>query len=233
MTASPTPRTQLPPRLLPVLYFGAAHVALALAFAAVAIDPRGVSGFFYHSRMLGDRPPGDARLDHRVDPRLAVPRRSDRAARVDSGHVARLHRVRPRPHRHRRHGGALLASGVRRHGVVGHHGRHRHHRRRRSGRSATAAGGAAARRQCAHRPGVSQRRRRGDPGRADRVRQGLSLPAGVRARQRLRARPPRGARLGDDDGRRRRVSAAADGSAGGDAQADRVCGSARSFCKRA
>ena len=48
-----TPRAQLPPRLLPVLYFGAAHVALALAFGAVALDPRGVSGFFYHSRMLG------------------------------------------------------------------------------------------------------------------------------------------------------------------------------------
>jgi len=52
VTASPTPRTQLPPRLLPVLYFGVAHVALAIAFGAVALDPRGVSGFFYHSRML-------------------------------------------------------------------------------------------------------------------------------------------------------------------------------------
>jgi hypothetical protein len=48
-----TPRTQLPPRLLPILYFGTAHVALAVAFAAVALDPRGVSGFFYHARMLG------------------------------------------------------------------------------------------------------------------------------------------------------------------------------------
>lgn len=48
-----TPRAHLPPRLLPILYFGAAHVALALAFGAVALDPRGVSGFFYHSRMLG------------------------------------------------------------------------------------------------------------------------------------------------------------------------------------
>ena len=48
-----TPRTRLPPRLLPVLYYGAAHVALALAFGAVALDPRGVSGFFYHPRMLG------------------------------------------------------------------------------------------------------------------------------------------------------------------------------------
>jgi hypothetical protein len=47
------PNTHLPPRLLPVLYFSAAHVALALAFGAVAMDPRGVSGFFYHPRMLG------------------------------------------------------------------------------------------------------------------------------------------------------------------------------------
>src|SRR5215213_1061855 len=47
------PRTQLPPRMLPVLYFATAHAALALAAAAVALDPRGVSGFFYHARMLG------------------------------------------------------------------------------------------------------------------------------------------------------------------------------------
>jgi hypothetical protein len=51
VTASP--RSQLPPRLLPVLYFGVAHVALALACLSVASDPRGVSGFFYHARMLG------------------------------------------------------------------------------------------------------------------------------------------------------------------------------------
>jgi hypothetical protein len=47
-----TARTHLPPRLLPVLYFGVAHVAFALACLAVGLDPRGVSGFFYHSRML-------------------------------------------------------------------------------------------------------------------------------------------------------------------------------------
>ena len=28
------------------------HGALALAFAAIALDARGVAGFFYHSRML-------------------------------------------------------------------------------------------------------------------------------------------------------------------------------------
>ena len=49
MTAASPP---LPPRLLPILYVGAAHVALAFAFGAVAIDPRGVAGFFYHPRML-------------------------------------------------------------------------------------------------------------------------------------------------------------------------------------
>jgi hypothetical protein len=38
--------------MLPVLYFGTAHAALILAAAAVAFDPRAVSGFFYHSRML-------------------------------------------------------------------------------------------------------------------------------------------------------------------------------------
>jgi hypothetical protein len=48
-----TPRAHWPPRLLSTLYFGAAHVALAVAFGAVAADPRGVSGFFYHPRMLG------------------------------------------------------------------------------------------------------------------------------------------------------------------------------------
>lgn len=42
----------LPPRLLPILYFGVAHAALALAFAAVAVDPHAFAGFFYHPRML-------------------------------------------------------------------------------------------------------------------------------------------------------------------------------------
>ena len=49
---STPPRPQLPPRLLPVLYFVVAHAALTLACLAVALDPRGVSGFFYHPRML-------------------------------------------------------------------------------------------------------------------------------------------------------------------------------------
>jgi hypothetical protein len=50
---APARNTQLPPRLLPVLYFAVAHAALLLAFGAVAVDPRGISGFFYHSRILG------------------------------------------------------------------------------------------------------------------------------------------------------------------------------------
>jgi hypothetical protein len=43
---------RLPPRLLPLLYLGFAHAALAVAFAAIAVDPRGAAGFFYHPRML-------------------------------------------------------------------------------------------------------------------------------------------------------------------------------------
>lgn len=35
-----------------MLYFSLAHVALLLAFAAIAADARAVAGFFYHSRML-------------------------------------------------------------------------------------------------------------------------------------------------------------------------------------
>jgi hypothetical protein len=43
---------RLPPRLLCILYVALAHVSLALAFAAVAIDPPGPAVFFYHSRFL-------------------------------------------------------------------------------------------------------------------------------------------------------------------------------------
>jgi len=36
----------------PLLYFGFAHLCLAAAFAAVALDPRGLAGFYYHPRMV-------------------------------------------------------------------------------------------------------------------------------------------------------------------------------------
>lgn len=42
----------IPPRTLVLLYLGTAHISLALAFALVGSDPRGVAGFFYHSRMV-------------------------------------------------------------------------------------------------------------------------------------------------------------------------------------
>ena len=42
----------LPTRILPILYFGVARVALACAFAAVALDPVAVAGFFYHARIV-------------------------------------------------------------------------------------------------------------------------------------------------------------------------------------
>ncbi len=47
-----SPGPELPPRLLPVLYFAVAHTALLTAFGAVTLDPRAFSGFFYHARML-------------------------------------------------------------------------------------------------------------------------------------------------------------------------------------
>lgn len=40
------------PGLLPVLYFGFAHLSLAVAFGEVAIEPQKVAGFFYHPRMI-------------------------------------------------------------------------------------------------------------------------------------------------------------------------------------
>lgn len=51
-TAVSDPRTDaLPPRLLPLLYIGAAHLSLTLAFACAAWRPRALTGFFYHSWM--------------------------------------------------------------------------------------------------------------------------------------------------------------------------------------
>jgi hypothetical protein len=41
-----------PTRILPLLYFAAARVTLAAAFAAVALDPHSVAGFFYHTRIV-------------------------------------------------------------------------------------------------------------------------------------------------------------------------------------
>lgn len=46
------PSDKLPPRTLPLLYLGTAHVALALAFGAATWWPHAVAGFFYHSWMV-------------------------------------------------------------------------------------------------------------------------------------------------------------------------------------
>lgn len=45
-------RAQLPLRPYPLLYFGWAHLCLLVATLTLAVDPRGVAGFFYHPRML-------------------------------------------------------------------------------------------------------------------------------------------------------------------------------------
>jgi len=42
-----------PPRLLPLLYLGTAHVSLALAFLFAACWPHAIAGFFYHSWLIG------------------------------------------------------------------------------------------------------------------------------------------------------------------------------------
>jgi hypothetical protein len=45
-------RDRLPPRRLPLLYFGFAHLALAVAFATCALAPRSLLGFYYHPRLI-------------------------------------------------------------------------------------------------------------------------------------------------------------------------------------
>jgi hypothetical protein len=44
---------RLPARALPLLYFGTAHVSLAVAFLLAALWPDAVAGFFYHPWLLG------------------------------------------------------------------------------------------------------------------------------------------------------------------------------------
>jgi hypothetical protein len=46
------PNERLPPRTLPVVYVAAAHLSLALAFLAIALEPSRFMGFYYHPRML-------------------------------------------------------------------------------------------------------------------------------------------------------------------------------------
>jgi hypothetical protein len=45
--------TRQPAKILPLMYFGAAHLSLGVAAAAAAWWPRAVAGFFYHSWMVG------------------------------------------------------------------------------------------------------------------------------------------------------------------------------------
>lgn len=48
-----TPTRRAPARLLPLLYFGSAHLALALACLFAACWPQSVAGFFYHPWLIG------------------------------------------------------------------------------------------------------------------------------------------------------------------------------------
>jgi hypothetical protein len=47
-----TRQERIPPRLLPVVYFGLAHAALLAAAAALLLDPVPAAGFFYQPRLL-------------------------------------------------------------------------------------------------------------------------------------------------------------------------------------
>jgi len=51
--AMPVRSDKMPARTLPLLYFAAAHVSLALACLFAAIWPHAVSGFFYHPWLIG------------------------------------------------------------------------------------------------------------------------------------------------------------------------------------
>lgn len=51
--SAPARNDLMPACVLPWLYFGCAWISLALAFAAIAWDPRGAAGFFYHARLAG------------------------------------------------------------------------------------------------------------------------------------------------------------------------------------
>lgn len=46
------PGDRLPPRVLPLLYFGFAHLCLGAAFLFLATRPEAIVGFFYHPRMI-------------------------------------------------------------------------------------------------------------------------------------------------------------------------------------
>lgn len=49
----PPASERLPPRTLPVAYVAAAHLALAGAFLAIALEPSRFMGFYYHPKLLG------------------------------------------------------------------------------------------------------------------------------------------------------------------------------------
>jgi hypothetical protein len=46
------PRALLPARRAPLLYFAFAHACLVTALAALALDPGGLGGFYYHPRLI-------------------------------------------------------------------------------------------------------------------------------------------------------------------------------------
>lgn len=48
----PSANARQPHRVIPLLYYGTAYVAIALACLMIGLAPRAVAGFFYHARMV-------------------------------------------------------------------------------------------------------------------------------------------------------------------------------------
>ncbi len=46
------PTREVPPRVLPVVYFGFGHLCLAAGLLLAALEPEAIAGFFYHPRMF-------------------------------------------------------------------------------------------------------------------------------------------------------------------------------------
>ena len=81
---------RLPPRALPLLYFGFAHLCLGAAFLFLALRVRGARRFLLPPTDDRGRPPGDAGVDHRLDTWRHLPGRSDRFEDADACATARL-----------------------------------------------------------------------------------------------------------------------------------------------
>ncbi len=199
-----------PERIVPLLYLGTAHVALVLACILTGLWPQAVAGFLYHAWLilivhlvtLGWITFSILGAIYIVGPlalRMDMPaRKADYVAYACAviGLIGMVGHFWIQEYGGMAWSAATIAGGV--FFMTAPH------------RDCHQAGGHATSGQVAPDPGVRELLVRGIDGRPHRLRQGRALPAGVRPVECLRARPSGRARLGHDDGRRRRVPDAAD-----------------------